>query len=110
MRRVRTPSGTYLAPGAAPNDGIARAFKDGEWVVIGVADVVDAATRDLFTDVADGLTPASGGGITNFLRADGTWAAPPGGGGGGTWDFDGGDSDEVYPALAADFDGGDSTP
>jgi hypothetical protein len=25
---------------------------------------------------------ASGGGTTNFLRADGTWAAPPGGGGG----------------------------
>lgn len=28
-----------------------------------------------------GLAPASGGGTTNFLRADGTWAAPPGGGG-----------------------------
>jgi hypothetical protein len=27
--------------------------------------------------------PASGGGTTNFLRADGSWAAPPGGGGGG---------------------------
>lgn len=26
--------------------------------------------------------PASGGGTTNFLRADGTWAAPAGGGGG----------------------------
>ena len=29
-----------------------------------------------------GLAPASGGGTANFLRADGTWAAPSGGGGG----------------------------
>ena len=27
-----------------------------------------------------GLAPASGGGTTNFLRADGTWASPPSGG------------------------------
>ena len=31
-----------------------------------------------FTSVAKGSAPASGGGTTNFLRADGTWAAPPG--------------------------------
>lgn len=31
-----------------------------------------------FTSVAAGLAPASGGGTTNFLRADGTWAAPAG--------------------------------
>lgn len=37
---------------------------------------------DLFTSALKGLVPASGGGTTNFLRADGTWAAPPGGGGG----------------------------
>lgn len=41
------------------------------------------ALLDLFTSGAKGLAPASGGGTTNFLRADGTWAAPPGGGGGG---------------------------
>lgn len=34
-----------------------------------------------FTSSLKGLAPASGGGTTNFLRADGTWAAPPGGGG-----------------------------
>ena len=33
-----------------------------------------------FTSVAAGLVPASGGGTSNFLRADGTFAAPPGGG------------------------------
>jgi hypothetical protein len=43
---------------------------------------------DTFTSGAKGLAPASGGGTTNFLRADGTWAAPSGGGGGfdyGAW-------------------------
>lgn len=33
---------------------------------------------DVFTDALKGLTPASGGGTSNFLRADGTWAAPGG--------------------------------
>ncbi len=42
------------------------------------------AILDAFTDALKGLAPASGGGTTNFLRADGTWAAPPGGGGGQT--------------------------
>ena len=37
---------------------------------------------DTFTSSLKGLAPASGGGTTNFLRADGTWAAPAGGGGG----------------------------
>jgi hypothetical protein len=39
------------------------------------------ATLPLVTSSDAGLAPASGGGTTNFLRADGTWAAPPGGGG-----------------------------
>lgn len=40
------------------------------------------ALLDTFTSGLKGLAPASGGGTTNFLRADGTWAAPGGGGGG----------------------------
>ena len=36
---------------------------------------------DPFTTSLKGLAPASGGGTANFLRADGTWAAPAGGGG-----------------------------
>jgi len=40
------------------------------------------ATLPLFTSTDAGLTPLSGGGTSNFLRADGTWAAPAGGGGG----------------------------
>lgn len=34
---------------------------------------------DIFTSVLPGLVPASGGGTVNFLRADGTFAAPPSG-------------------------------
>jgi len=35
------------------------------------------ALLNLFTSALKGLVPASGGGTANFLRADGTWAAPP---------------------------------
>jgi hypothetical protein len=38
---------------------------------------------DVFTSALKGVVPASGGGTTNFLRADATWAAPSGGGGAG---------------------------
>ena len=37
-----------------------------------------AGRLPLFTSVANGAVPASGGGTTNYLRADGTFAAPPG--------------------------------
>lgn len=42
-------------------------------------------TADLnaFTASLQGLVPASGGGTTNFLRADGTWASPGGSSGWG---------------------------
>lgn len=33
---------------------------------------------DTFTSSLKGLAPASSGGTSNFLRADGTWAVPPG--------------------------------
>jgi hypothetical protein len=35
------------------------------------------ALLNIFTSTLQGLVPASGGGTTNFLRADGTFAAPP---------------------------------
>jgi hypothetical protein len=34
----------------------------------------------VFTSTLNGLVPFSGGGTTNFLRADGTWHAPAGSG------------------------------
>lgn len=37
------------------------------------------AALPLVTAALAGLAPASGGGTSNFLRADGTWAAPAGG-------------------------------
>jgi hypothetical protein len=46
-------------------------------------DATAVASLNVFTDTLKGITPASGGGTSNFLRADGTWATPPGGGGGG---------------------------
>lgn len=66
---ARSSSSVSLAPvGAAPN--------------------ADAATLtgsvlnlQPFGSAFPGVVPASGGGTTDFLRADGTWAAPPGGGG-----------------------------
>lgn len=39
------------------------------------------ADLNLFSSSLQGLVPASGGGTTNFLRADGTFAAPTGTGG-----------------------------
>lgn len=33
---------------------------------------------DIFTSSLKGLAPASGGGTTTYLRADGTWGTPPG--------------------------------
>lgn len=39
------------------------------------------AMLDGFTSALKGLVPLSGGGTTNFLRADGTWAAAGGGSG-----------------------------
>jgi trimeric autotransporter adhesin len=36
------------------------------------------AMLNTFTSTLQGLAPSSGGGTVNYLRADGTWAAPPG--------------------------------
>ena len=42
------------------------------------SDTGTAATLPLFSSTIAGLTPLSGGGSVNYLRADGTWASPPG--------------------------------
>ncbi len=60
------------------------------------------AMLDPFTAALKGLAPASGGGTTNFLRADGTWAAPAGGGGGGA---PGGTSGQVQYNSGGAFGG-----
>lgn len=70
-----TPPGTGVPTGrlvstTAPLTGGGSLLAD---LTLGVA---------TFTSIAPGVVPLSGGGTTNFLRADGTWAAPPSGGGG----------------------------
>lgn len=50
----------------------------------------------LFTDTEAGLVPLSGGGTTNFLRADGTWATVAG-------------SDSIYTASGTVFAGAVAT-
>jgi hypothetical protein len=55
--------------------------------VAGGAPIALTATQlttipNVFTSSLQGVAPASGGGTSNFLRADGSWAAPGGAGGG----------------------------
>jgi hypothetical protein len=67
---------------------MAQATIKGRAVGAGTGDPTDltatqaTAVLDVFTSSLKGLAPSSGGGTTNYLRADGTWAAPPGTGGG----------------------------
>ena len=67
------------------------------------------AARDpqFFTAVKGGPVPPSGGDPTQFLRADGVWAAPPGGGGGDAITVNGAgvvdaDFDNATPAAPGD--------
>lgn len=64
----------YLSSGTANGTTIFAASGGGVWSL--------GLSIQQFTDAIAGIVPASGGGSTNFLRADGTWSAPPGGGGG----------------------------
>jgi hypothetical protein len=64
------------------------------------------ALLNAFTSALKGLVPASGGGTTNFLRADGSWAAPSGGGGSSVARLSGSSgaagSDLTWQVLTAD--------
>ena len=107
---VAAHQGTVTQP--VPEQVIQGTLADGQIYVYDTAQVaftnvtvsgdiasIDAAgvvTIDNFTDSTDGFAPASGGGTANFLRADGTWAVPPGTGGGGA------PTDAQYVVLALD--------
>lgn len=67
----------------------------GRAMLLAATAAVQTALLDAFTTALKGLVPASGGGTTNFLRADATWAVPPGSGGGGGGDV-------VYVPTPAD--------
>ena len=59
---------------ASSNGGSLTNFSGGTQEVFCTA---PAKYLDTFTSTNQGTVPASGGGTTNFLRADGTFAAPP---------------------------------
>ena len=75
-----------------PMTAISDSTAAGRAVLGAATATAQTALFDVFTSGAKGLAPASGGGTTNFLRADGTWAAPGGGGSG----------DVVGPGAATD--------
>lgn len=81
--------GTWAAPGSSgytsvEEDGVAVTartvlnFVGDTFTVSDVSSKTRVVAND-FTSATRGVVPASGGGTTNFLRADGTWASPGGG-------------------------------
>jgi len=78
-------------PGATNGSGTLANFR----VATTPANANDATSKSYvdgltstFTSGAAGVAPASGGGTTKYLRADGTWVVPSGGGGGALWTKD----------------------
>ena len=76
-RTTAAGNATISVPATAISDSTAA----GRAVVTAATATAQTALFDVFTSAAKGLAPASGGGTSNFLRADGTWAAPASGGG-----------------------------
>jgi hypothetical protein len=72
----------YPPGGAIGSSSITDSTTAGRAMLTAANTAAQTALLDTFTSTLKGLAPASGGGTTNFLRADGTWAAPPGGSGG----------------------------
>jgi hypothetical protein len=72
------------------SDGVSWGKIDNTEAVSSVAGLSGAITAaaltaalNLFSSTLQGLVPASGGGTSTFLRADGSWATPGSGGSGG---------------------------
>lgn len=76
--------GLTTSPAAASGGGTVTSITCGTGLIGGTITLTGTCSLDLsrvFTTSLTGLVPASGGGTTNFLRADGTFAAPPTAGG-----------------------------
>ena len=71
-------SGTVTSVGVSSNGTYANAITVGSSPVTSSGTIT--LTPNVFTSTDPGVAPASGGGTTNFLRADGSWAAPTGSG------------------------------
>jgi hypothetical protein len=83
-----TGAGTLAVSKATQNANLVYAGPVTGSAAVPVFRSLVAADLPLFTSSLAGAVPASGGGTTNFARADGTWAIPPGssgGGGSGAW-------------------------
>lgn len=73
--------GGNVSNSGTPTNGQIASWTDATHIQ-GISGTQTTALLDQFTSTLKGLTPSSGGGTINFLRADGTWNAPAGGGGG----------------------------
>ena len=75
--------GTWTAPpvgaGTPPGGSVGQVQYNNSGVFGGYTNTQLTALIAPVTSSSSGAAPASGGGTINFLRADGTWAAPPGG-------------------------------
>lgn len=80
-----------------------RAAGAGTGAPVDLTSAQATAILDAFTSALKGLAPASGGGTTNYLRADGTWAAPPGAGSTFGGNFQQGSSDGESSTTSGTF-------
>lgn len=84
------PSTFTPAAHTHPASEISDSTTAGRAMLTAATATAQTALLDAFTSGAKGLAPASGGGTTNFLRADGAWSKPPG-------------ADYAYGHLVADY-------
>ena len=71
-------SGSVSGPGSSTAHDLAG-FADATGALLEDVSWTTATSKlNAVTSSLQGVAPASGGGTANFLRADGTWAAPPG--------------------------------
>ena len=89
LATLSTVTSSQLTDGTVANVDLAnmtQATVKGRAAGAGTGAPVDLTQTQLtalvntFTSSLSGAAPSSGGGTTNFLRADGTWASPPGAG------------------------------
>jgi hypothetical protein len=76
---LRADGSWAVPPGGAPGGSSGQVQINNAGIFGGITNTQLSALINSFTSTLSGAAPASGGGTSNFLRADGTWAAPSGG-------------------------------